>query len=85
MMKKIGKACISMIVAFCLALVVWYFLLIKLPEHQVQGSAASVMSKEEALDLMNYHGVKVVWVENGEWVFTRNNKTVPLKNYSNSR
>jgi hypothetical protein len=78
MIKKIGKACISIIVAFCLSLIAWYFLLIKLPEHQVQGSAASSMSKDEALDLMHYHGVKVIWVEGGEWFFRRDGEDCKL-------
>ena len=79
MIKIIGKACISMIVAFLLSLAVWYFLLIKLPEHQVIGTAAPTMSKEKALDLMNYHGVKIIRVQDGQWVFDREGKTIPLK------
>lgn len=79
MIKKIGKACVCIAIAFSLALAAWYFLLLKLPEHQVQGTAAPVMSKNEALDLMNYHGVKVVYIKDGEWVFDRNNQIIPLK------
>ena len=78
MLKIIGKACISVIMALLLSLAVWYFLLIKLPEHQVIGVAAPTMSKEEALDLMNYHGVKVVWAEGGEWFFRRDGKDCKL-------
>ena len=79
MLKKIGKVCIGIVITFLLALIVWYFLLIDLPrEYCVQGTSAPVMTKEEALDLMNYHGVKVIWAEDGEWVFERDGKTYSL-------
>ena len=64
--------------ALLLSLAVWYFLLIKLPEHQVIGTAASVMSKEQALDLMHYHCVKEVLAEDGEWYFDRDVKYCKL-------
>ena len=79
MIKKIAKFFITAIIAFLLAVIAWYFLLIRIPkEILIQGSAAPVMSKEEALDLMNYHGVKVTWVEDGEWVFDRDGQTCSL-------
>jgi len=78
MIKKIGKACVSLAIAVCLSFAAWHFLLIDLPEHQVQGLGSPNMSKEEALDLMSFHDVKVVYVKDGQWVFERNGKTCQL-------
>lgn len=78
MLKIIGKACISVIMAFLLSLAVWYFLLIKLPDHQVIGIAAPTMSKEEVLSLLNFHGAQVAYVKNGEWFFRRDGKDCKL-------
>jgi len=36
------------------------------------------MTKEEAFSLMDYHGVKVIYIQNGEWVFDRDGKTCSL-------
>ncbi|MCK4525933.1 hypothetical protein KAW18_01075 [candidate division WOR-3 bacterium] len=78
MLKKIGKIFLNLIIAFSLALIFWWFCLIRIPEHQVQGTSAPVMTKEEALDFMDYHGVKVIWAEGEEWVFERDGKTYSL-------
>jgi hypothetical protein len=78
MLKKIGKVCIGVIMAFFLSFAVWYFLLIKLPKHQVQGTAAPVMSKEEAISPMDYHGIKVIRAEEGVWIFERDGKICQL-------
>lgn len=79
MLKKIGKACIVTVVTFFLTLAAWHFLLIKLPEDaMVLGAGSPTMPKEEVLNLMDYHGVKVVRAECGKWVFDRDGKTIPL-------
>lgn len=79
MIKKIGKIFINIIIAFFLIFVFYYFLLIKIPEeYYTQGPGSPVMSKEQALDLMHYHGVKVVWAEDGEWYFRRDGEDCKL-------
>ena len=78
MLKKIGKICGTAIIAFLIAVVAWYFVLVEIPECYVQGTSAPVMTKEEALDLMDYHGVKVIWAEGGEWVFERDGQICSL-------
>ena len=80
MIKIIGKACISVIMAFLLSFAVWYFLLIKLPEDAlVQGTGSPNISKEEVLSLLNFHGAQVAYVKNGEWFFRRDGKDCRLK------
>jgi len=79
-MKTLAKICCSLTIAFLLSLAIWYVLLIDIPEDfYVQGMAAPAMTKEEALNLMHYHGVKVVYVKNGKLIFDRDGKTIPLK------
>lgn len=80
MLKKIGTILVSFMIATLLAFLFmhWYFLLTSLPDPQVLGTATPAMSKEEARDLMNYHGVKVIQVKNGEWTFERDGKTISL-------
>lgn len=79
MIKKIGKVCISLAIAVCLSFATWYFLLIDIPEeYYVQGTAAPALSKNQAVRLMRYHGVKVVWAEGGEWFFRRDGKDCKL-------
>ena len=78
-MKTLSKMCGSVIIAILLSFAVWYFLLIDIPDTWVQGIAAPAMSKEEALDLMNFHGVKVIYVKDGQWYFRRNGEAILLK------
>lgn len=80
MLKKIGTTLVSFAIAALLFFLFmhWYFLLTSLPDPQVQGTAAPAMSKERARDLMNYHGVKVIQVKNGEWTFERDGKICQL-------
>ena len=81
-MKILRRICISTIIAaifLILSFAIWYFFLLKMPDTPVMGTAAPIMTKEEALDLMNYHGIKTVYAEDGQWVFDRNGKTIPLR------
>lgn len=50
MLKKIGKVCVSLVVAFFLALAVWYFLLIKLPEDVLRYNPIQNTWGHEDLD-----------------------------------
>lgn len=78
-MQKVIKLCGITIIIFLLALIVWYFFSFAFFKNiRVQGTAAPVLSKEEARDLMNYHGVKVIQVKNGEWTFERDGETISL-------
>lgn len=77
---KILKICTVFIAVLFLFFWLWYFFLIGLVDDpQVLGKAAPTMSKEETLALMNYHGVKIIQVKNGEWTFERDRQTIPLR------
>ena len=71
-MRILLKTYGTIIIVFSLGLIFWYFVLIKIPDTLVMGAAAPAMTKEEALDLMRYHGVKVAYTRDGQWVFDRN-------------
>ena len=79
MLRKIGKICSGVIFALSADLLFWHLFLTGLPDPLVQGMAAPSMTKEEALSLMDFHGVKTIYVKNREWVFDKNNQTVILK------
>lgn len=67
------------IIIFFFAFVVWYsFPFAFFKNIQVQGTAAPVLSKNQAIQLMHYHGVKVVYVKDGEWFFRRDDKDCKL-------
>jgi len=78
-MKILWRICGSTIIALSLAFSFWYFLLTGLPDSQVQGIAAPTMTREEILDLMNFHGTRVAYIKNGVWFFDRDGEAIPLK------
>ena len=78
-MKTLLTMCGSIIIAFSLNFAFWYLLFTGLSSTPVQGPGYPNMTKEEIQDLMDYHGVNVVYIEEGIWCFDRDNEVIPLK------
>jgi len=80
MAQKIAKLCGEALIAFALACLLWYLVLMQIPDDPVLGSGAPTITKEEVLSLMDYHGIKTAYVENRIWRFDRGkNIGIPLK------
>jgi len=79
-LKNIGIATTALAIAISLSFMFWFFLLAGFPDPDppVQGVAAKHMSRDEARDLLNYHGVRVAHVLDGVWVFNRRGKAIRL-------
>ena len=80
-MKILRRICISTIIAaifLFLSFAIWYFFLLKLPDTPVIGTAAPIMTREDGYSLMRYHGIKIAYIKDGQWVFDRDGKTIPL-------